>query len=292
MSLALNAQLLFSGISIGSIYALVALGLVMPFKAAGILNFAQGEMVTVGAYIALFLSVALHLPYLVVFPLTLLLAALFGVAVERVFIRPVMRAPEFTIVISTLAVGLMIKNAIRLIWQDNVHPLAVPFSRDTITLGAVRINPLYLWVDLCAVLLLVLLAWFFRHTLYGKAMRAVSQSQEGARLMGIRVDRVFSVTWGISTAMGATAGILLAPLFGIHPEMGHVLIKAFVAAVVGGFLSLSGAVVGGLVVGVAETFSGAYVGSTFKELAAFLLLIAVLLIRPHGLLGAAQARRV
>lgn len=292
MSLALNAQLLFSGISVGCIYALVALGLVMPFKAAGILNFAQGEMVTTGAYIALFLTVALHLPYYAVFPLTLLLAAAFGVAVERVFIRPVIRAPEFTIVICTLAVGLMIKNAFRLIWQDNVYPLAVPFSRDTIALGTVRINPLYVWVDLCALVLMALLVVFFRFTRYGTAMRAVSQSQEGARLMGIRVDRTFSATWAISTAMGATAGILLAPLFGIHPEMGGVLIKAFVAAVVGGFFSLPGAVVGGVLVGVTETFSGAYVGSTFKELVAFLLLIAVLLIRPRGLLGAAQARRV
>ena len=292
MSLALHAQLLFSGISVGSIYGLVALGLVMPFKAAGILNFAQGEMVTAGAYIALFLSVGLHLPAYVVFPLTLLLAALFGVAIERVFIRPVMRAPEFTIVVCTLAVGLMIKNVVRLIWQDNVYPLPVPFSRDTMALGDLRINPLLLWVDGSAIVLMAVLVAFFQLTRHGKAMRAVSQSQEGARLMGIRVEGVFVATWAISTAMGATAGILLGALFGIHPEMGGVLMKAFVAAVIGGFTSLPGAVFGGVLVGVVETFSGAYAGSAFKELVAFLLLIAVLLVRPQGLFGAQQARRV
>lgn len=292
MSLALHAQLLFSGISVGSIYGLVALGLVLPFKAAGILNFAQGEMVTVGAYIALFLTVSLHLHPYVVFPLTLVLAAVFGIAVERAFIRPVMRTPEFTIVICTLAVGLMIKNVVRLTWQDNVYPLPVPISADTIALGDVRINPLLLWVDGSALALMAVLVAFFRLTRHGKAMRAVSQSQEGARLMGIRVEGVFAATWAISTAMGAMAGILLGALFGIHPELGSVLTKAFVAAVIGGFFSLPGAVVGGVLVGVVETFSGAYAGSAFKELVAFLLLIAVLLVRPHGLFGSQQARRV
>lgn len=292
MSLALHAQLLFSGISVGSIYGLVALGLVMPFKAAGILNFAQGEMVTVGAYIALFLSMALHLPAYVVFPLTLLLAAVFGVAVERLFIRPVMRAPEFTIVICTLAVGLMIKNAVRLIWQDNVYPLPVPFGHDTLTFAGVRINPLLLWVDGSAVLLMALLMVFFRLTRQGKAMRAVSQSQEGARLMGIRVEGVFALTWAISTVMGATAGILLGALFGAHPELGSVLLKAFIAAVIGGFVSLPGAIVGGVLVGVVETFSGAFAGSAFKELVAFLLLVGVLLVCPNGIFGGQQLRRV
>lgn len=292
MSRALFAQLLFSGVSLGSVYGLVALGLVMPFKAAGIFNFAQGEMVTLGAYIALFLSVSLHLHPYIVLPLTLLLAAGFGVAVERSLVRPVMRASEFTIVICTLAIGLMIKNTLRLVWQDNLYPLAVPFSRDTLTLGSVRINPLLLWVDASAIVLMLLLILFFRFTRHGKAMRAVSQNHEAARLMGIRVEGVFATTWAISTAMGAMAGILLGALFGIHPELGSVLTKAFVAAVIGGFFSLPGAIVGGVVVGVVETFSGAFAGSAFKELVAFLLLIAVLLIRPHGLFGAPQARRV
>ena len=292
MSRALFAQLLFSGISLGSVYGLVALGLVMPFKAAGIFNFAQGEMVTAGAYIALFLSVTLHLHPYIVLPATLLIAAVFGVAVERSLVRPVMRASEFTIVICTLAVGLMIKNFVRLVWQDNLYPLPVPFSRETLTVADVRINPILLWVDASAIVLMILLVVFFRFTRQGKAMRAVSQNHEAARLMGIRVESVFAATWAISTAMGAMAGILLGALFGIHPEMGTVLTKAFVAAVIGGFTSLPGAVVGGVVVGVVETFSGTFAGSAFKELVAFLLLIAVLLVRPHGIFGIPQARRV
>ena len=291
MTLGIALQLLFSGLSIGSVYALVALALVIPFKASGVLNFGQGEMVTLGAYIALALSLGTSLPYYAVVPLTLVIAAVVGIIFERLFIRPLVRAPEFTIVIGTFALGLMVKFAIRLYWQDNVYSLPVPFSIEPWNLGGVRINPVFVWIVLCVIALLAALALFFQKSLTGKAMRAVSQNQEAARLMGISVERIFSSTWALGTAIGALAGVLFAPVTGIHPEIGGLILKAFVAAVIGGFNSLPGAVIGGLMLGVIETFSGAFVGSTFKNVVAFAVLILVLLVRPYGLFGSAGTRR-
>ena len=284
-------QLVFSGLSIGAIYALVALALVIPFKASGVLNFGQGPMVTLGAYIALTLS-DLGLPYPVMVPLTLVIAALVGVVVERVFIRRLVRAPEFTIVIGTFALGLMVQDAIRLHWQDNNFALEVPFGTDPLLIGGVRLNPVSLSILLVALALVVALALFFGRTRAGKAMRAVSQSQDAARLMGISVERVFCGTWALGTAIAALAGILFAPVTGINPGIGELILKAFVAAVIGGFNSLPGAILGGLGLGLIETLSGALVGSTLKNVSAFAVLILMLLVRPHGLFGTTGARRV
>ena len=292
MAYAVEIQLLIAGLSSGSIYALVALGLVLAFKGTGILNFAQGELVTLGAYTALFFSAVMKLPYWQVVLLTLATAALFGAALERGLIRPLMRAPAFTIVVATLAIGLMIKNALRLSWQESVSTIPSPFAGALIRIGEININPQYLWVIGCSVVIMGLLALFFRRSLLGKAMRAVAQNQEAARLMGIRVSRVFSGTFALSTALAALAGILVAPLIGIHAEMGTVVLKGFVAAILGGFTSLGGCVVGGLLLGVLETLGGAYFGGTFKDTAAFGLLMLILLLRPHGLFGRAEARRV
>lgn len=290
--LALNIQLLIAGLTVGSIYGLVALGLVMTYKATDVLNFAQGEILMAGAYIALLFSVTLKLPYYQAFCLTVVSVAAFGILLERLAFRPLIKAPAFTIIIATLAVGQMIKNLIRIIWQSDVHRLPPPFELGIWRWQDIRINPQAVWVIVCALFITGVLAFFFRSSWLGKSMRAVSQNQEGARLMGISVERVFSLTWAISAAMGAAAGILIAPMIGVYPDMGLVLVKAFVASIIGGFTSLIGAIVGGLVVGLIETFVGAYISSTFKEFVAFFLLIVLLMFRPYGIFGSKQARRV
>ena len=291
MDFGIAVQLLIAGLGIGSIYALVGLGLILAFKGTGVLNFAQGELVAFGAYVALFLSL-LGLPYWAILIGTLLASAVFGVLLERTLIRPLMKAPEFTVVVATLAIGLMIKNALRLSWQENIATLNSPLDGLTFRVGDVSINPQYLWIIGCSLAIMGLLAVFFRRTLIGKAMQAVSQNQDAARLMGVRVDRVFPLTFAVSTAVAALAGVLIAPITGIQAEMGAVIIKGFVAAILGGFNSLPGCVVGALVLGVLETFGGAFFGGTFKDVTAFVLLIAVLLVRPHGIFGGAEARRV
>jgi len=291
MSFDIVVQLLFSGLSVGSIYALVALSLVIPFKASGILNFGQGEMLLLGAYVALALSLA-GLPYWLVMVLTLLISAALGAVIERVLMRPLVNAPEFTIVIGTYAIGLIIKYAMRLYWQDDVYRLPVPFSSQPWVIGTLRINPVYAWMLVVALLITAALALFFQRSRLGKAMRAVSQNQQASRLMGIGVERIFSATFALSTALGALVGILFAPVAGIHPELGNVILKAFVAAVIGGFTSLPGAVVGGLLLGVVETFAGAFFGSTLRNVGAFAILILILLVRPNGLFGTIESRRV
>jgi branched-chain amino acid transport system permease protein len=291
MTITIALQLLISGLSVGSIYALVALALVIPFKASSILNFAQGELVTVGAYAALVLT-ALGLPYWIVLPCTIAIGFTIGLLIERTIIRRIMAAPEFTLVIATFAIGLIIKSAIRLYWQDNLFTIDNPLPYKSFKLSGVVINPQYLWVIVCTTGLVIGLAWFFKFSSAGKAMRAVSQSQEASRLMGVNVERILMASWGISAAIGAFGGILLAPLIGINPEIGHLVLKALVAAVIGGFTSLPGAFVGGLLLGLLETYSGAFFGSTLKNIIPFVVLVVFLLIRPYGLFGKAPLVRI
>jgi branched-chain amino acid transport system permease protein len=292
MTFAVFVQLMVAGLSSGSVYALVALGLIIAFKGTGILNFAHGELVAFGAYTALFLSVYTDLPYYIVWPVTLVIAAAFGMLLERALLRPMINAPVFTIVIATLAIGLMLKNVYRLVWQETVSSLPSPFARATFAIGDGRINLQYVWVIAASLALMLLLALFFARSRLGKAMRAVAQNREAASLMGISTGRIYSLTFAISAGVGASAGILFAPLTGVEAEMGQIIIKGFVAAILGGFYSLPGAVVGGIVIGLAETFGGAFFGGVFKNLTAFVLLVLILLVRPHGIFGRAEARRV
>src|ERR1700751_4889865 len=284
-------QLALSGLSIGSIYALVGLALVLPFKASGIVNFAQGEIVTFGAYLALILS-GLGLSYFAVVPLVLIGARALGMVIECLWIRPIVNQPEFTLVIVTFAIGIIIKAAIRLHWQDNTFSIDAPFVGPPIALGVLRLNPAYLVFIVSTVVVVAALFVFFGYSKFGKAMRATALDPIAARLMGIRVGSVFSAAWALSTMLGAFVGLLLSAVVGINPEIGHLILKGLVAAVIGGFSSLGGAVAGGLLLGLLETYAGAFFGATFKNLVPFGVLILILLLRPQGLAGASSARRV
>jgi len=291
MTTTLALQLAIAGLSVGSIYALVALAIVIPFKASGVLNFGQGEIVTFGAYAALVLT-QLALPYPIVLACVVALGAVGGIAIERVLIRPIVKAPEFTLVIATFAIGLLIKGAISVRFGDSPNTIDGPFGGEPIVAAGLRFNPTSLWIFGCTLLVTFAVIAFFRHTRLGKAMRAVSVSPEAAKLMGIRVDRVYRWSWAISTAIGALAGLLVAPLIGINPEIGQLILRGLLGAVIGGFTSIPGAVVGGLAVGLIETFSGVLIGSAFKNLVPFVLLMLLLVFRPYGLFGAADVQRV
>lgn len=291
MSTTLALQLAIAGVSVGSIYALVALAIVIPFKASGILNFGQGEIVTLGAYLALMLT-QLALPYPVVVAAVLVIGAIGGVLIERVLIRPIVRAPEFTLVIATFAIGLLIKGLLSIRFGDSPNSIDGPFGSDPIVAAGLRFNPTSLWIFACTALVTFAIIVFFRTTRLGRAMRAVSVNIDAARLMGIRVETVYRWSWGISTAIGALAGLLVAPLIGINPEIGQLILRGLLGAVIGGFTSVPGAIVGGLAVGLIETYSGVLVGSAFKNLVPFLLLMVLLVFRPQGLFGVADVKRV
>lgn len=291
MTVTLAFQLAIAGISVGSIYALVALAIVIPFKASGVLNFGQGEMVTAGAYIALVLT-TLALPFPLVLALVLVIGAVGGMLIERALIRPIIRAPEFTVVIATFAIGLLIKYVIQLRFGDSPAALDGPFGMEPLLLAGLRFNPTSVWIFVCMLVVTFAVIAFFKYTRLGKAMRAVSINAEAARLMGIRVDSVWRWAWAISTAIGALAGLLVAPVIGVNPEIGTLILRGLVAAVIGGFTSVPGAIIGGLAVGLIETFSGVLVSSTFKNLVPFIILMLLLVFRPYGLFGVAEAKRV
>jgi branched-chain amino acid transport system permease protein len=201
-------------------------------------------------------------------------------------------APPFTVVIATLAIGLSVKNVLRLSWQESLSTIPGTISPTPIAVGSLSVNPQYLVVIGITFLLLGLLAVFFKFSSLGIAMRAVSEDQRAARLAGINVELVLMLTFATSAGIAALAGLLLAPLTGLHIEMGWIVVKALVAAVLGGFTSLPGAVAGGLLLGLAEAFCGLFLDGVTRDLGVFGLLILVLLVRPHGLFGHLQARRV
>ena len=278
-------QLIVSGVAAGALYALVAIGLVLIYKATEIVNFAQGESVTVGAYMGWLFVTEFHMPYFPAIAAVMVASALVGMVVERVAYRPLIKSPPFTVILATLAVGLIIKNAIRLVWQDTPRTISGVLSSTPIEFGGVLITPERLAIIVTVAVVVTALMLFFRFTKLGKAMRATAQSQEAASLMGISVSGIFSKTWALGSALGGIAGVLIAPLIGINTELGGVLIPGFVAAIVGGFTSIPGAIVGGIMVGVFENFAGVFVSSSFKRVVSFVILIAVLMIRPSGLFG-------
>lgn len=291
MTLTLAVQLAIAGVSVGSIYALVALAIVIPFKASGVLNFGQGEMVTVGAYAALILT-QLGWPYPLMLAGVLALGLLGGVLIERALIRPIVSAPEFTLVIATFAIGLLIKGLISLHFGDSPAAIDGPFGTEPLLAIGLRFNPTSLWILACTASVTLGVIAFFRYAKLGKAMRAVAINAEAAKLMGIKVTTVYRWSWAISTAIGALAGLLVAPLIGVNPEVGQLIMRGLLGAVIGGFTSIAGAIVGGVAVGLIETFAGVFVGSTFKNLVPFLLLMLLLVFRPQGLFGTADAKRV
>lgn len=285
-------QLIVSGIAAGGLYALVAIGLVLIYKATDIVNFAQGESVTVGAYMGWLFVTEFHIPYFAAFGLVMVSSALVGIIVERVAYRPLIKSPPFTVILATLAVGIIIKNVLRLIWHDTPRTISGALSAEPIEIGNVLITPERLAIMGTVVIVVIALALFFRYSKLGKAMRATAQSQEAASLMGISVSGIFSKTWALGTALGGIAGMLIAPLVGINTELGGVLVPGFVAAIVGGFTSIPGAIVGGVLVGVLENFAGVFVSSSFKQVVPFLVLLTVLMILPAGLFGKPIRKKV
>jgi branched-chain amino acid transport system permease protein len=286
------AQLVASGLVNGAIYSLMAIGYVVIYRGTNVVNFAQGEAVMVGGYIALVLSAGLGLPGYAVLPLAFLAAGLFWLGLERVAYRPLQGAPIFSLVIATFAVGLSLRNVARLIFGPDIHHFPPLFSTAPVRLGPVHLNRQSLWIVAVGVAAAGLLLVFFRATRVGKAMRAVSQNRDGAWIVGIPVTRYFGFIWGLGSAFGALGGVLLAPLVILHPEMGWVAIKAFAVAILGGFESLPGAMVGGLLLGVVENLAGYYVSSHVKDIVAFAVMIAVLCVRPTGLFGEIAIRKV
>ena len=281
-----------SGLATGCVYALIALGFVLIFKATDVVNFAQGEFVMVSGFISYTLLIRFGIPYWLVLVLTIVVSGFMGVLLERVVVRPIMNAPIFSIVIATIGASIVLRSSAGILYGYDVLPLPTIFSKDPIRLGFLRFTAMDVGVIGSSLVIMVGLYLFFKLTKTGMAMRATAQSQTAARLMGVSVKRIFSLTWAISAAIGGVAGVLIAPIIYLDPNLGFIGVKAFAGAILGGFGSIPGAIVGGMLLGVIENLSGYFFNAGIKQVSTYILLILVLVIRPAGFFGAAPVRKV
>ena len=287
-------QLFLAGVAQGCVYALVALGFVLIYKATETVNFAQGDLMMLGGFFALTAGVIWEWPYWATIVFAVAAMAMAGMLIERLVLRPVLGQPAFTVVMITIGVGYVLRGAVTMIpgWGTDTYTLPTPFSEDVFKIGEVifavqQVAVIGMTAALCAALYL-----FFRFSKLGVAMQATSQNQLAAAYMGIPVRRVNMMIWGLSAGVAAFAGILLAPVTFVHSNMGFIGLKAFPAAVVGGFGSVPGAIVGGLIIGLVEAFAGRYLPEGFKDVAAYVVVLVVLLIKPSGIFGETARKKV
>ncbi len=288
------AQLTISGIAQGCIYALIALGFVLIYKATETVNFAQGELLMVGAFVCLALMKFVGLPYGLAVVVTVVGMGGFGVLVERVAVRPILGQPQFTVVMLTIGLGYIARGLVSMVpgIGTDTNALDVPYKGLAWKAGGLVLSAEHIVIiSVTGVLCLGLYA-LFKFTKVGIAMQASSQNQLAAHYMGIPVQRLNGLAWGLSAAVAACAGLLIAPITFVHVNMGYIGLKAFPAAVVGGFGSLPGAIVGGLVIGVVESLSGFYLPEGFKDVAAYVVVLVMLVIKPNGLFGDVTRKKV
>jgi len=288
--------LLFSGLTNGALYALVALGLVVVFKATAIVNFGHGELFMIGGFLAYTLHVMLGVPYVLSLALAVGLTFCVGILTDRIAFRPLMKANMVAMVLATVGFSFILKGIGRSIWGGKGDYLPFPplMPPDPIILpGDIVIVPQQLVVLGGAVLVMLVFAAFFRLTRIGKMMQATADNAKAATLVGIRTDRVYMLTFGVGAAVAAAGAGLMAPLTFLYPDIGFALfIKGFAAAVLGGLTSLPGAILGGICVGVIEQLAAGYIHSSFLDVSAFVVIMAVLVLKPTGLLGGPRLRRV
>lgn len=286
-------QLVVSGLALGSIYALLAISLVVINKATDVVNFAQGEMAMFGTFICFTLLGKAGLPLPAVLALAVPIGALLGVVTERVAMRPLQSAPQVNALIATIGLWMVFHHSAGWIW--GYDPVRFPslFSSEPVNILGARVAENSLGIIGVSVLVVALLYIFFEYTLAGIAMRAASMNRRAAQLMGVNVNRVSLTAWGLASTLGVVSGLLVAPLTFLDFEMMFaILLKAFAGAILGGFNSLPGAVVGCLVIGVLENLFAAFVFSAFKDTFAFAVIIAVLMVRPQGLFTRRISKKV
>lgn len=286
-------QYLFTGLTVGSIYAMVGLGFNIIYNVTEIINFAQGEFVMLGGLVMVFCSSGLQLPLPAAFLLTVLVVTAVGALMERFTINPLKNATLLTLIIVTIAVSILLKGLAMFIWGKDPYILA-PFSgsRPLFILGA-AIQTQTLWVLGLTMLVVVLLSIFFKRSRYGKAMLACADNAEAARLVGIKVNVMVMLSFALSAAIGAVAGAVITPISLMEYDRGALLgLKGFAAAVLGGLGSFYGAVVAGLLLGIIESMCAGLLSSGYKDAVALLLLLLILFIRPSGLFGNVEASKI
>jgi branched-chain amino acid transport system permease protein len=294
-------QLVFAGVALGCIYALIGLGFSIIFKASEVINFAQGELLLVGAYLVSEGVYRWHLPFLLALLLGLVVTILIGLAFERFILRQMIGRPPFSILMITIGLDTILLTAVIVSFGSENIPAPSPFGiNGGFNIGGVHLGANDLWTIAITILLCVALFYFFRFTRYGLAMRATALDQEAALAVGINIRRIYALAWGMAAAIATLGGVFLSiSTFTIDPSLGAVALLAFPAIILGGIDSISGAVVGGIIIGLALDLTGGYesgianiVGAGFHDIVPYLLMILVLLIRPYGLFGSRKVERI
>lgn len=287
-------QLVISGVAQGCIYGLIALGFVLIYKATETVSFAQGDLMMLGAFAGLAGMTMLGFPFWLAVISAIGAMALLGLVTERLVIRPILGQPAFSIVMLTIGLGYVGRGLITMIpgIGTETHTLPVPYKDQSWTLGGLVVSMEQTAVIVVTAVLCAALYALFKYSKLGLAMQASSQNQLAAYYMGIPVKRLNGLVWALAAAVAAIAGLLLAPITFVHANMGFIGLKAFPAAVVGGFGSLPGAIVGGLVIGIVESLAGFYLPEGFKDIAAYIVVLIMLMVKPNGLFGEKLRKKV
>ena len=290
-------QLLVTGVVVGMIYALAALGFVLIYKASRVLNLAQGYFVALGAFGALAIAQITHVPFVVAVLASLAGSALLGVLVERLLLRPMIGEPVIAIIMVTIGLAAVLRGVILLFWGAGNFGFPQLLPETPFILGPLIVSPVHLGALVISLALLGVFAVFFKSTTLGVAMRAVADDQQAAQSLGVSVRRIFAASWAIAAVVGATAGIVVGSINGLNGDaLSFIGLKVFPAVILGGLDSVPGAVVGGITIGVLENLAGGYldplVGGGIKEVAPFAALVLVLMLRPYGLFGTVEIERV
>lgn len=285
-------QLLVSGIAAGLVYGFIGMGFAMIYRATGVVNFAQGELMMLVSYIAFTLAGTFQFGFWPMLAATVAASVLIGLLIEVLLIRPMLGQPVFSTVMVTIGLAVILRSVVVLIWGADPMPLNAGLPTEVIKIGPAGLYPAQLYsVGLMAAVLLGL--WtFFRYSRVGIAMRATANVQTAALLMGINVKRIFALSWALSAGLAAIAGVLIGVIYDVNPGMWTTGLRSFPAVILGGLDSVFGAALGGILIGVVENLSEGYIGRGMKEIAGFVLILVVLMVRPYGLFGKPEIERV
>lgn len=290
-------QLALNGLVIGSIYALVGLGFVIIYKSSSILNFAQGELLMLGAYVCLAIFTTYRVPFLAAFALTLGFSVVLGVLLERLLLRPMIGEPVISVIMLTLGLASVLKAVVQGVWGTDVRPYPEIFPTRPVHIGPLPVSQGYLYSMLSIAVLLLVFSVFFKFSRAGIAMRATAFSQQVALSMGISVKRIFALAWSIAAVVSAVGGVLLGGIRGgVDGAFALFGLKVIPVVILGGLDSVLGAIVGGVIMGVLENLAGGYLdpvlGGGVKEVAPFIALVGILAVKPYGLFGKVKIERV
>jgi branched-chain amino acid transport system permease protein len=289
-------QLIISGIVIGSIYSLLALGFTLIYKATDVVNFAQGELLLIGAYICLHTTVTYHVPFFAAFIITLIFTFLMGFFIEKVFLRRMIGEPIISIIMLTIGLSSVMRSIVIMIWGTDTRTFPHVFSQEPIVLFGLSISRVYIYSIFAVAIFLGLFTIFFKKSKVGIAMRAVASDQQAALSMGIEVKKIFALSWAIAAVVSAVGGIFLGNINGINSSLAQFGLKVFPVVILGGLDSIIGAIVGGLIIGIMENLAGGYIdpliGGGAKDLFPFVIMIIVLMIKPYGLFGTVEVEKV